>query len=219
MSGRRLAPPPAGNAPVTELIDPALATPQPMPYTGPMGGDMPPELQAALAAAAADPNGGVPFATFGEEPEPSVSPPTEEGEELTPAERLEFSSLMLVGRRSKIIEVFGHKVHIESLTVADDLRIGLYCKEFQGAPPAEQRSYQLAVCACSIRTVDTRPLYVPLVENTTNDEIFTEKVQKLKDWYPAVVTEVYREVLGLDREFAELAEKLKKSKGSASATS
>ena len=50
---------------------------------------------------------------------------------LTDEERMLFVSLVTCGKRSKIIEVLGHSVGIESLNSEDDLRIGLYTKEYR----------------------------------------------------------------------------------------
>lgn len=133
--------------------------------------------------------------------------------ELTDEERLWFSTLMTVGRRSKVIEVMGHTVSIQNLNADDDLRIGLFCRDYQGAPPADTRAYQLAVCAAGIRTVDGMPLYQSFVEVDGDDEIFQGKLAKLRQYYPIVISQIYSEILKLDAEFAELAEKLGKLKG------
>jgi hypothetical protein len=224
VSGRRLSPNPAATPPVTELVDPSLAEPQGFVEAPPIS----PELKAAQEQLAAAAMGisveelqkmklgqdAEPFATFHEEE--GAAPTEEQVTELTPEERAEFGMLMSVGRRSKSIDVYGHKVDIESLTVGDDCKIGLFCKEYRDAPPADSRSFQIAVCACAIRSVDNRPLYTALSED---EDVFAAKVNKLMTWYPPVITEVYRAVLDLDREFGELAEKLKKSKGSAPSTS
>lgn len=69
----------------------------------------------------------------------------EEVTELTDEERVLFQSLMTVGRRSKSIDVMGHTVVIQSLRVADDLRIGLWCKKYEETR-GFQRAYQQGVC-------------------------------------------------------------------------
>lgn len=132
--------------------------------------------------------------------------------ELSDEERGWFETLLTVGRRSKSINVMGHTVVIQNLNTDDDLRIGLFCKEFQGAPPADARAYQLATCAAGVREVDGLPLYQPLGE-TDPQEIFDQKVAKLRTYYPVVITQIYREILALDGEFMELAQKLGKLTG------
>jgi len=132
--------------------------------------------------------------------------------ELTDEERGWFETLLTVGRRSKTITVLGHEVVIQNLNTDDDLRIGLFCKEFQGAPPADSRSYQLATCAAGVRSVDGVPLYQPLGE-TSDQEMFDQKIARLRKYYPVTITQIYREILALDGEFVELATKLGKLNG------
>ena len=135
----------------------------------------------------------------------------EEVTELTDEERVLFQSLMTVGRRSKSIDVMGHPVVIQSLRVADDLRIGLWCKKYEETR-GFQRAYQLGVCAAGIRTIDGKPLYESLTPSA-EDEIFGAKVEKLENYYPIVINQIYNAIIGLDSEFAELAMKLGKLKG------
>lgn len=145
-------------------------------------------------------------------PEQEVAAEGEELTELTDEERGWFETLLTVGRRSRTISVMGHEVVIQNLNTDDDLRIGLFCKEFQGAPPADSRSYQLATCAAGIKTVDGIPLYQPLGA-ADDQEMFDQKISRLRQYYPVVITQIYREILSLDGEFIELAQKLGKLKG------
>jgi len=132
--------------------------------------------------------------------------------ELTDEERTLFNTLLTVGRRNKTISVMGHTVAITNLTTDDDLRVGLFCKDFLGAPPAEQRAYQLAVCAAGVRSIDGTDLVTPL-RQLTDDELYAEKVAALRRYYPVVITQIYGEILKLDAEFYELAQKLGKADG------
>lgn len=144
--------------------------------------------------------------------EQEVAAEGEEVTELTVEERGWFETLLTVGRRSKTVTVMGHEVVIQNLNTDDDLRIGLFCKDYQGAPPADSRAYQVATCAAGIRQVDGQPLYQPLGE-TSEQEAFDQKLQRLRHYYPVVITQIYREILSLDGEFMELAQKLGKLKG------
>lgn len=132
--------------------------------------------------------------------------------ELTDEERRWFSSLLTVGRRSKTIDVFGHPVVIQTLTTSDELRIGLYCRPYQETQ-AFARSYQVAVCACAVRSADGKALFTSLSEVPSEDEIFDAKVAAVEKWYPIVVSQVHRAVMNLEQEFAELAQKLGKAGG------
>ena len=142
-----------------------------------------------------------------------ADPIEEQVTELTDEERLWFSTLLNCGRRHKTITVMGdHQVAIQTLNSDDDLRIGLYTKEFKDSD-AYPRAYQIAVCASGIRTINNRPLYQPITEDEDADAVFMEKVNRIKKYYPVVITEIYRAIMELDTEFADLARKLGKLKG------
>lgn len=139
--------------------------------------------------------------------------PAEVVTELTDEERVWFTTLLTCGRRHKIITVMGdHKVAIQTLNSDDDLRIGLYTKDFKDSD-AYPRAYQIAVCAAGIRTIDNRPLYQPISEEEDDGAVFAEKVSRMSKFYPVVITEIYRAIMDLDNEFAELARKLGKLSG------
>jgi hypothetical protein len=165
-------------------------------------------------------------------PEPFPPEPEEEGESrrvvgeliteevepkdpvvtLTDEERALFRSLMTVGKRTKTIAVMDHAVLIETLNIDDELQVGLACSEYEGTK-AFARAYQLAVCAAAVREVDGIPLYQPLSETVEPSEVFSKKLDKLKKYYPVVLYKIYRGVLDLEQEFAELVEKLGKQQG------
>ena len=141
------------------------------------------------------------------------APAVEEVTELTDQERQDFASLMTCGRRSKTITVMGHPVVIQTLTTADEMRIGLFTKRYTDTQLGFQRAYQVAVCAAGIREVQGRPLFTSLREVTSQDEVFDRSVDAVKEFYPVVVTQVYQAIMDLEREFAELAIKLGKLPG------
>ena len=132
--------------------------------------------------------------------------------ELTDEERSLFRSLMTVGKRTKTLSVMDHSVFIETLNIDDELQVGLACKEYEGTK-AFARAYQLAVCAAAIKEVDGLPLYQALSEDVEPSELFAKKLEKLKKYYPVVLYKIYRGVLDLEQEFAELVEKLGKQQG------
>lgn len=132
---------------------------------------------------------------------------------LTDAERRDFASLMTCGRRSKTITVMGHPVVIQTLTTADEMRIGLFTKTYADTQLGFQRAYQVGVCAAGIREVQGKPLFSSLRETTSEDEIFDKSVEAVSEFYPIVVTQVYQGIMDLEREFAELAIKLGKLSG------
>ena len=146
----------------------------------------------------------------------SEFPAAEEAPEVTvlsDSERHDFASLMTCGRRSKTITVMGHPVVIQTLTTADEMRIGLYTKPYLETQLGFQRAYQVAVCAAGVREVQGKPLFTSLREITSEDEIFDKSVEEIKKFYPVVVTQIYQAIMDLEREFAELAIKLGKLPG------
>lgn len=133
--------------------------------------------------------------------------------ELTDQERRDFASLLTCGRRSKTITVMGHPVVIQTLTTADEMRIGLFTQKYADTQLGFQRAYQVGVCAAGIREVQGKPLFSSLREITSEDEIFDKSVEAVREFYPIVVTQVYQAIMDLEREFAELAIKLGKLSG------
>lgn len=150
--------------------------------------------------------------TAPDEEQPQAPPPVEVTE-LTDQERHDFASLMTCGRRSKTITVMGHPVVIQTLTTADEMRIGLYTKAYAETQLGFQRAYQVAVCAAGVREVQGSPLFTSLREITSEDEIFDKSVEAVRKFYPIVVTQIYQGIMDLEREFAELAIKLGKLPG------
>lgn len=138
--------------------------------------------------------------------------PGEHVTELTDEERNQFITLMSCGKRSKSIDVMGHSVVIESLNVDDDLRIGLFTKEYRESD-AYPSAVRLATCAAGVRTLGGRALYNPISVDETSESVFRAKLGKLLKYHTSVITEIYREIVNLDIEFGELALKLGKLKG------
>lgn len=147
------------------------------------------------------------------EDEELPAPEPVEVTELTDQERRDFASLMTCGRRSKTITVMGHPVVIQTLTAADEMRIGLFTKSYIETQVGFQRAYQVAVCAAGIREVQGSPLFTSLREITSEDEIFDKSVEAVKGFYPIVISQIYQGIMDLEREFAELAIKLGKLTG------
>ena len=194
MSGRRRAPEPA--IPVG-VADPNLAAPLDAPE--------PPEEFVPPAGA---------FAAV-EEDHVLVGEPVaqeEEVTELSPEEEVMFASLMTCGRRTKVAHILDHTVVVQTLCGDDDLRIGLYVKDYVGSM-GEQRAYQIAVAAAGIRSIDGQPLVQSLYAEADNDALFDQKVAKVAQMYPTVINRIYRAVMDAEKEFVELATKLGKLDG------
>ncbi len=197
MSGRRRAPEPA--IPVG-VMDPVLAAPVEPPE--PPEEFIPPS--GAFAAIEEDHEGGV-----------LVGEPVAQQEEVTdlsPEEEVMFASLMTCGRRTKVAHILDHTVVVQTLCGDDDLRIGLYVKEYVGSL-GEQRAYQIGVAAAGIRTIDGKPLVQTIYAEADNDALFQQKATKIGQMYPTVINRIYRAVMDAEKEFVELATKLGKLDG------
>ena len=131
---------------------------------------------------------------------------------LSPEEQLTFASLLTCGRRSKTITLYDHTVVVQTLCADDDLRIGLWAKEYVGSM-GEQRAYQVGVAAAGLRSIDGKPFVEGLYEQADESALFDEKVKKVAAMYPTVVNRIYRAVMEAEVEFVELTERLGKSDG------
>lgn len=140
-----------------------------------------------------------------ETPAPDVVSLTREEENL-------FLQLATVGRRHKTVTIFDHKVSIQTLNVDDDLRVSMFTRDYRESD-GYGRAYQLATCAAGIKAIDGKELYKPLGPEALPEEEFTAKVEKLRTFYPIVLSQIYNAIIRLDAEFAELAVKLGKLPG------
>lgn len=141
--------------------------------------------------------------------EPEAEPVEETVTELTAEEREQFRYLLTVGRRTKNVEVVGHPVVISSLTCEDEIRIGAKVKEHRDSQ-GFARAYQCAMVAASVKSVDGESWDNWLEVNPDPDMVFDKKYRKAQQYHPLVVQYIYREVIALDSEFAELVDKLGK---------
>lgn len=128
---------------------------------------------------------------------------------LDKEERDTFQSLLTIGQTTKKVDVLGHPVVLKTMTVTDELMVGLESKIYKGSE-AFPRAYQSAVVAASVVTVDGRQLYIPISPEESESEVFQKKLEKVHSLYPLVVSEIYRNYLEVEKEFAQLAKKLGK---------
>lgn len=133
--------------------------------------------------------------------------------ELTPEERQQFDSLLTIGKRIKKVIVLDRPVVIASLMVDDIIRVGEKVKPYRDSEVAFPKAYQAAVCAASIKSVDGQSWENTFEANPDPDVLFEQKWERVIRFYPLVVQNIYQEIITLDAEFAELAEKLGKLKG------
>lgn len=146
-----------------------------------------------------------------EQSEGTIPPAQEEDEvtELTDEERSVFQSLLTIGQTTKKVDVLGHPVVLKTMTVNDELMVGLESKKYHGSE-AFARAYQSAVVAASVVTLDGKQLYLPISPEESDSEVFEKRLEKVHALYPLVVSEIYRNYLEVEKEFAQLAKKLGK---------
>lgn len=129
--------------------------------------------------------------------------------ELTEEERESFRNLMTVGRRTKTVTIFDHKVVLASLNVDDEVVIGQATKDFVGSQTFP-RVWQSATVAAAIRSVDGEAWGQSLFSDAEPETRFMDKWEKVRRFYPLIVQYLYNEVIQMESEFAELARKLGK---------
>lgn len=127
----------------------------------------------------------------------------------TPDDREGFATLLTCGKSSKVVDVMGHAVGIESINVDDDLLIGKFTKDYLGTE-AYARAIQLATCAAGVRTVDGAPLYQSLSPTEPTETAFNARLAILRKYHSSVIMGIYPHILHLDVEFGALLEKLGK---------
>lgn len=128
---------------------------------------------------------------------------------LSAEERESFRNLLTVGRRTKTVTLFDHKVVLASLNVDDEVMIGQATKDHVGSQTFP-RVWQSATVAAAIRSVDGEAWGQGLYADAEASTLFEEKWAKVRRMYPLVVQYLYNEVTNMEAEFAELARKLGK---------
>lgn len=129
--------------------------------------------------------------------------------ELSSEERESLRNLLTVGRRTKTVELFYHKIVLASLNVNDEIMIGQATKPYVDSQTFP-RAWQSATVAASIRSVDGEAWGQSLYADAEPEVKFEEKWTKVRKMYPLVVQYLYNDVVQMESEFAELARKLEK---------
>lgn len=140
-----------------------------------------------------------------DEPEPESDPRTQ----LSAEERENFRDLLTVGRRTKTVDLFDHKIVLASLNVDDEVMIGQATKDFIGSQTFP-RVWQSATVAAAIRSVDGEAWGQSMFQDEEPEVRFSSKWKKVRSMYPLVIQHLYNEVIQMESEFAELARKLGK---------
>lgn len=135
----------------------------------------------------------------------------EEPPVLTPEEEEEVVDLLHAGRKEKYVEVFGRRLHLRTLTIGEELKVSELTKPYLNSD-GWGRAYRTAVVAAAIRTIDGKLLFNPL-SLSEFDENIAKKFEKLQDWYPLGIDQVYAKYREMELELLEFVEKLGKSSG------
>lgn len=128
---------------------------------------------------------------------------------LTAEERESFRNLLTVGRRTKTVTIFDHKIVLSSLNVDDEIMIGQATKDHVGSQTFP-RVWQSATVAAAIRSVDGEAWGQSIYADAEPESLFESKWAKVRKMYPLTVQILFKEVQDLEVEFAELARKLGK---------
>jgi hypothetical protein len=129
--------------------------------------------------------------------------------ELTPEEQQNFENLITFGKKTSMDTVFGHSVYISTLTVEEELQVGLLVKPYMNTD-AYWRAYKTAVVAASVKEIDGQPVYQPMSPQEDSNHIMRQKWDKIKTYYPVIVDSMYNCVTKLEEELGPLIEKISK---------
>lgn len=136
----------------------------------------------------------------------STEPP-----ELTREEEDEAVDLINAGRKERTFELFGRQILLRTLTIQEELKLSEITKPYIGTD-AYPRAYRTAVVAAAMRLLDGQLFFSPLSESDF-DNIIVKKFEKLIDWYPLGVDQIYNRYRDMELELLALVEKLGKSSG------
>lgn len=130
---------------------------------------------------------------------------------LTPEEEDETVDLINAGKKDVVFDLFNRRIHLRTLTIEEELKVSEITKQYlqtDGYP----RAYRTAIVAAAIRTIDGELLFNPISE-ADFDQMIAKKFQKLLDYYPLAVDQIYARYRDLELELLALVEKLGKSSG------
>jgi hypothetical protein len=119
-------------------------------------------------------------------------------------------ALLQVGRLSSKINVFGNEVRIKTLTVGEELEIGLLTKQYLNT--AEQgRAYGTAVVAACIESINRKPLPVKPLGLEDESNLLSYKFDYITArYYWPVIEKIYEEYMKLLARQVTALEELKK---------
>lgn len=135
----------------------------------------------------------------------------EEEPVLTPEEEDDTVELIYAGRKERYFTLFQRRIHLRTLTIAEELKVSEITKAFMGSD-GYPRAYRTAVVAAAIRSIDGKLLFNPITEGEF-DQIIAKKFELLIEYYPLAVDQIFAEYREMELELLSLVEKLGKSLG------
>lgn len=137
----------------------------------------------------------------------------EEEEFFTEEESDSFKALSTVGRLRKTFKIFGHTIEIATLTVAEDLQIGLALKKYAESH-AFSRAFKLYTSAAAVKSIDGKPLVQTIAPfQATDIESVELKVERLMNYYPVVIDEIFLQLNELEQRLGPVLSRLGKTSG------
>lgn len=128
---------------------------------------------------------------------------------FTPEESEDFQNLLVVGRLSETVSILGHPITIRTLSVEEDLAVGLIIKPYLGSNSYE-RAYKTAVCAACVRDIDGEPFGLPLRSDVNAYEVLQYKFDLINKYYPILLDEVYERFKNLEKKLLPTVSRLGK---------
>lgn len=118
--------------------------------------------------------------------------------------------LVYLGKLTDVIDVYGHQIEIRTLTIGEELDIGLLTQPFEST--AERgRAYMTAVAAACIETVDGRPLPIQPLGPSSRAAMLREKFTYMADRYHwETIKKIYDGYMLLQSRVVESLEELEK---------
>jgi hypothetical protein len=132
-----------------------------------------------------------------------------EVDEFTPEESEDFRNLLVVGRLAETVSILGHDITIRTLSVEEDLAVGLIIKPYLGSNSYE-RAYKTAIVAACVRDIDGEPFGQALNSDQDAYEVLQFKFKKINKYYPIFLDEVYERFKKLENKLLPTVSRLGK---------
>lgn len=120
-------------------------------------------------------------------------------EPFDPRWMLPFEGLLNVGYLEREFEVYGHKVLLRTITVADELELALLIQQWANTI-GSVRAYQTGVVSAALLSVDGRSLPEPLTMSPGDTPVRNRFDYLRNNYRPPVINLIYEKYLLLEAE-------------------